>query len=152
MSSINSSSSPYPFLFAVLGVPLIDGGTARLPHLIGLSRALDLILTGRQVSAKEAFEIGLANRLVACGTSLGQAVNLASSLVKFPQKCLRVDRRSTYYSSFEAKSLTDALRFEWEHGKSIITEESISGAQKFMEGVGRHGKFHLDQTKTTKES
>ncbi|XP_076334665.1 putative enoyl-CoA hydratase isoform X2 [Tachypleus tridentatus] len=134
------------------GVPLIDGGTARLPHLIGLSRALDLILTGRQISAKEAFEMGLANRLVACGTSLGQAVNLASSLTKFPQKCLRADRRSAYYSSFEAKSLTDALQFEWEHGKSIVTEESVLGAQKFMDGVGRHGKFHLDQTKTTKET
>ncbi|KAG8229865.1 hypothetical protein J437_LFUL008255 [Ladona fulva] len=78
------------------GVPLVDGGTVRLPSMIGLSRAMDLILTGRAVTAKEALEWGLANRYVAIGTGLGQAVNMARSLAKFPQKCLLADRASAY--------------------------------------------------------
>ena len=109
------------------GVPLIDGGTVRLQKLIGLSRALDLILTGRAISGKEALEFGLANRLVGIGTALGQAFNLALSLVKFPQNCLRADRKSAYYAAFDAKSIEDALVYEYENGKTIITEESIKG-------------------------
>jgi len=129
------------------GVPLIDGGTVRLPALIGLSRAMDLILTGRPIKAKEAFEWGLANRIVAIGTGLGQAVSLASSLKKYPQKCLQADRRSAYYAAYSAKSLEDALHYEFENGKEILSQESVYGAQKFVEGVGHHGKFHLENLK-----
>lgn len=127
------------------GVPQLDGGTVRLPKLIGLSRAMDMILTGRSVSAKEAFQWGLANYIVSCGTGLGNAIKVANSLVKFPQKCLRTDRASAYYATYDAKSMEDALQFEFENGKNVIEEESIKGAQKFVEGVGRHGKFHLDE-------
>lgn len=130
-----------------LGVPLIDGGTVRLPALIGLSRAMDLILTGRPIKAKEAFEWGLANRIVAVGTGLGQAVSVASSLKKYPQKCLQADRRSAYYAAYSAKSLEDALQYEFENGKEILSQESVYGAQKFVEGVGHHGKFHLEDLK-----
>ncbi|KAI2805217.1 hypothetical protein BLOT_004209, partial [Blomia tropicalis] len=126
------------------GVPLIDGGTVRLQALIGLSRAMDLILTGRPITGKEAFEFGLANRLVPTGTALGQAFQLANSLVKFPQKCLRADRASTYYAAYSAKSHDDALQNEFENGKHVIFEESIKGATTFSkDGVGRHGKFVL---------
>ncbi|XP_023241399.1 uncharacterized protein LOC111639703 [Centruroides sculpturatus] len=127
------------------GIPLTDGGTVRLPKLIGLSRAMDMILTGRSVNAKEAFQWGLANYIVSCGTALGNAIKVANSLVKFPQKCLRTDMASAYYAAFDAKSMEDAFRYEFENGKDVIGEESIAGAQKFIEGVGRHGKFHLDE-------
>lgn len=109
------------------GVPLIDGGTVRLQALIGLSRAMDLILTGRPIEGKEAFTFGIANRLVPTGTALGQAYNLANSLVKFPQECMRVDRDSAYYAAYEATSEEDALKFEFENGKHVIVEESIKG-------------------------
>ncbi|XP_054166776.1 uncharacterized protein LOC128964235 [Oppia nitens] len=126
------------------GVPLIDGATVRLQRLIGLSRALDLILTGRGLSAKEALEFGLANRVVAVGTALGQAYNLAKSLVKFPQECLKADRHSTYFSAFDGKSMEESLKYEFENGKPIISKESIEGANKFAEkGIGKHGKFVL---------
>ena len=115
------------------GVPLIDGGTVRLQKLIGLSRALDLILTGRPIGAKEALEFGLANRVVAIGTALGQAFSLAHSLVKFPQQCLRADRKSAYYAAFDSDSLDEALSYEFERGKPIITKESIEGLiQEFL--------------------
>ena len=113
------------------GVPLIDGGTVRLQKLIGLSRALDLILTGRPISGKEALEFGLANRVVAIGTAMGQAFQLAHSLVKFPQQCLIADRKSAYYAAFGANSLEDALKYEFENGKPIITKESIEGLPYF---------------------
>lgn len=126
------------------GVPLLDGGTVRLPQLIGLSHALDLILTGRAVDAREAYAMGLANRVVPCGTGIGTAVNLANSLCKFPQKCLKADRHSTYHSLFKAESLKEALQFEFENAKHVLSEESVAGAQTFIEGIGRHGSFHLD--------
>ncbi|KAK8747003.1 hypothetical protein OTU49_016942 [Cherax quadricarinatus] len=126
------------------GVPLIDGGTVRLPAIVGLGRALDLILTGRAIKGKEAAEWGLATRLVACGTAIGQALNLAQSLIKFPQKCMLVDRASTFNATFNAKSLQEALQFEHENGIPVVMEESVVGAQKFVDGIGRHGKFHLD--------
>ncbi|XP_027207010.2 enoyl-CoA hydratase EchA19 [Penaeus vannamei] len=126
------------------GVPLIDGGTVRLPAIVGLGRAMDLILTGRPIKGSEALDWGLANRLVACGTAVGQAVNLAQSLVKFPQECLRADRQSALYATFSASSMQDALRYEHENGIPVIMKESVHGAQKFVDGIGRHGKFHLD--------
>lgn len=120
------------------GVPLIDGGTVRLPRLIGLSRALDLILTGRPVTAQEAFDIGLANRIVDKGNSLDAAVNLAEEIVKFPQTCLLEDRLSTY-EQFDY-SFSKAMHNEFEHGLKSLNE-SVGGIKEFIEGKGRHGYF-----------
>ncbi|XP_055925706.1 enoyl-CoA hydratase EchA19-like isoform X2 [Argiope bruennichi] len=131
------------------GLPLLNGSTARLPQLIGLSRALDLILTGRPVHAKEALEMGIASRITACGTGLGNAINLANSLCKFPQESLRTDRLSAYRSTYDMHSLDEALKLEFENACKIITSESIKGAASFMQGVGRHGKFHLDNQEET---
>ncbi|KAK8382775.1 hypothetical protein O3P69_011370 [Scylla paramamosain] len=125
------------------GVPLIDGGTVRLPAIVGVGRALDLILTGRAIKAKEALEWGIASRLVACGTAIGQAVKLAQELLKFPQECMLADRTSVYNAVFSAKSLQEALQFEHENGCPVILKESVQGAKKFIGGVGRHGKFNL---------
>ncbi|KAL5014730.1 hypothetical protein ScPMuIL_009000 [Solemya velum] len=125
------------------GVPLIDGGTVRLPKLIGLSRALDLILTGRPVNAKEALEFGIANRVVATGTALGQAIQLAKGIAKFPQECMKSDRRSAFYSTYNAKTTQDALQYEFVNGKKVFMEESLPGAQKFVKGMGKHGNFNL---------
>ncbi|CAM1306299.1 Uncharacterised protein g4313 [Pycnogonum litorale] len=123
------------------GVPLIDGGTVRLPKLIGLSRALDLILTGRPISAKEALEFGLANRVVACGTALGNAVDIAENISKFPQECLRCDRSSAYNSTYDSNSLQDALKYETENAKQVLHTEAVKGAELFMKGFGKSGKF-----------
>ncbi|XP_052869200.1 short-chain-enoyl-CoA hydratase-like [Anopheles cruzii] len=123
------------------GVPLIDGGTVRLPALIGLSRALDLMLTGRTVSAKEAHEIGLANRVVAVGAGLGQAYNLAMSIAKYPQLCLRHDRNSAYYAAFSAQSFEDAMQRELFTVSDELLKEGKTGATKFRAGVGRGGSF-----------
>lgn len=122
------------------GVPLIDGGTVRLPRLIGLSRALDLILTGRPVQAEEAFQMGLVNRLVDKGKALEEAVALARQLARFPQKCLRNDRRSAYQAM--DLPLDDALRNEFRLGmETILSGESLDGAGRFAGGAGRHGEF-----------
>ena len=122
------------------GVPLIDGGTVRLPRLIGLSRALDLILTGRPVSAQEALAIGLANRVVPRGTARAAAETLAAEIAQFPQITMNNDRRSAY-DSF-GRSLDDALVNEFELGmKSLASGEGLGGAQAFAAGKGRHGTF-----------
>ncbi|KAK3088185.1 hypothetical protein FSP39_015874 [Pinctada imbricata] len=123
------------------GVPLIDGGTVRLPHLIGLSRALDLILTGREIDAHEAHQFGLANRVVPTGKGLDEAIKLAETLLNFPQKCMNRDRKSAYNAMFDAKSFKDAMQYEFKHGMEIIREESIPGAKRFSKGAGRHGNF-----------
>ena len=122
------------------GVPLIDGGTIRLPRLIGLSRAMDLILTGRPVAADEALAMGLANRIVEDGTARQEAEDLARQLVKFPQVCMRNDRLSAYEQfSLEAP---DAFINEFRHGiKTLESNETIQGAQRFTGGKGRHGSF-----------
>ena len=124
------------------GVPLVDGGTVRLGPMIGLSRALDLVLTGRQICAKEALEIGLANRVVAAGTSLGQALNLAQSIAKFPQACVNHDRDSLYNAVYNANNKDEALDFELMSSGPEVIEEAKKGAEKFInEGVGKHGSF-----------
>jgi len=120
------------------GIPLIDGGTIRLPRLVGQSRALDMILTGRPVGAAEALAIGLADRVVPAGTALAAALELATEIAKHPQLCMRSDRASLY----EQWSLpTDsALRNEFAHGmRTIESGESQSGAARFAAGEGRHG-------------
>jgi enoyl-CoA hydratase len=120
------------------GVPLIDGGTIRLPRLIGLSRALDLILTGRAVSSAEALAMGLANRVVPRGEARAAAEALAAELAALPQVCLRADRLSAYEQ--HELSLEDALRNELRHGTRALTHESIAGATRFASGAGRHGE------------
>jgi enoyl-CoA hydratase len=122
------------------GVPLIDGGTIRLPRLIGLSRALDLILTGRPVFSEEAYAIGLANRVVEDGTALQEAQELALKLARFPQACLRNDRLSAY-EQFDLNQ-EQAFLNEFRHGMdSIKSNETLEGANKFFSGKGRHGSF-----------
>ena len=121
------------------GVPLIDGGTIRLPRLIGLSRALDLILTGRPVDAKEALSMGLVNRVVPKGTSRAAAEELGRQLSQFPQVCMRGDRLSAY-EQFDL-SFNEALANEFNHGLTALKFEAATGAQRFASGAGRHGKF-----------
>lgn len=123
------------------GVPLIDGGTVRLQAIVGLGRALDMILTGRPVGAQEAFAMGLANRVVPKGESLKHALDLARQLIAFPELCLNTDRRSCYYSAYEASSFADALSQEFNAGSKVISAEAITGAAKFSRGSGRHGSF-----------
>jgi enoyl-CoA hydratase len=122
------------------GVPLIDGGTIRLPRLIGQSHAIDMILTGRGVSGEEALRMGLANRLVEPGHTLEHALELAARIAAFPQRCMRNDRRSAYEQW--GRSLPDALARETELGLEVVrTGETLAGATRFAKGAGRHGSF-----------
>ena len=121
------------------GVPLIDGGTVRLPRLIGLSRALDLILTGRAVGADEALAMGLANRVVDDGQALPAAIALAEQLAALPQTCLRKDRQSAYEQF--GMSLDDALANEFSLGmQTLASGEASRGAAAFSQGAGRSGQ------------
>ncbi|KAK6385007.1 hypothetical protein LTS17_002570 [Exophiala oligosperma] len=123
------------------GVPLIDGGTVRLQAIIGLGRALDMILTGRPVAAQEALAMGLANRVVPKGKALEEATKLAEELLRFPNGCMNVDRSSCYYAAYSASSFEDALSNEFNHGVKVLETESFKGAARFAGGLGRHGGF-----------
>jgi enoyl-CoA hydratase len=119
------------------GVPLIDGGTVRLPRLIGTSRAMDLVLTGRAVSAAEAVDIGLANRVVPAGQARAAAERLAAELAGLPQTCLRQDRLSLLEQ--DGLSEEDALANELRHGLVSLQADAADGAARFSAGEGRHG-------------
>jgi enoyl-CoA hydratase len=121
------------------GVPLIDGGTVRLPRLIGAGRAMDLILTGRPVDATEAHAIGLADRVVPTGEARAAAERLAADLARFPQTCLRQDRLSV----LEQDGLDEgaAMANEFRHGRVSLAADTVAGAGRFAEGAGRHGDF-----------
>ena len=122
------------------GVPLIDGGTVRLPRIVGMGRALDMILTGRPVVAPEAMTMGLVNRIVPTGEALANAQELARQIAAFPQQCLLTDRSSAY-SQWDL-SLDQALQREGALGVPIIFAEGEAGAARFAEGAGRHGSFN----------
>lgn len=120
------------------GVPLVDLGTVRLPRLVGLSRAMDLVLTGRPVSAEEALSMGLVNRVVPTGEALAEAVRLAKTLSALPQRCMRNDR----LSMLESLDLSEdaALKNEVRHGLATLASgEALEGARRFSGGTGRHG-------------
>ena len=120
------------------GVPLVDGGTVRLPRLIGHSNALDLILTGRGVSGDEAQRMGLVNRLTEPGDARSHAIELAAELTALPQVCLREDRASSYAQW--GLGIDDAIQVELEHGLRVLRSgESLAGASRFAAGAGRHG-------------
>jgi enoyl-CoA hydratase len=122
------------------GVPLIDGGTVRLPRLVGASRATDMILTGRPVPAAEALSWGLANRVVPRGKAREEAEALAAEIARFPQRCMRSDRRSAYDQW--SLPLDAAIAREFELGfATIASGETLEGAARFAGGAGRHGRF-----------
>ena len=121
------------------GVPLIDGGTVRLPRIVGQGVAMDMILTGRPVDADEALRIGLASRVTEQGKALATAQLMAADIAKFPQQCLRADRKSAL-SQWELP-LHEALAAEGSGGYPVVFEEAIAGAQRFAQGAGRHGSF-----------
>lgn len=122
------------------GVPLVDGGTVRLPRIVGHGRAMDMILTGRPVGADEALAMGLANRVVPRGKSREEAEELALQLTRFPQLCMRSDRRSAYEQW--DRPLDEALHGEWELGRAtVLSGETQAGASRFAAGHGRGGSF-----------
>jgi enoyl-CoA hydratase len=135
---VASESAVFGVFNRRFGVPLVDGGTVRLPRLVGLSRALDMILTGRPVPAREAYDLGLVNYLVPEGKALERAASLATDIASFPWECLRHDRMATLENW--SLGLQDALRNEALHGREVVASgEPLSGAAAFKSGKGRHG-------------
>lgn len=128
------------------GVPLVDGGTVRLPRIVGLGRALDMILTGRGVGGREALAIGLVDRLVPSGTSLDAALELAAELSRLPQTCLRSDRLSAHEQW--GLPAAQAMRNETRRGLGVLASgESLAGAERFAGGEGRHGRPAADHAR-----
>jgi enoyl-CoA hydratase len=121
------------------GVPLIDGGTVRLPRLVGQGRALDLILTGRQVRAAECQQIGLCERVTPSGQARAVAETLAHEIARFPQACVRADRRSVFLA--QGTTVAAGLAQEWDNSRGVVAEEGIAGAARFAGGKGRGGTF-----------
>src|SRR2546423_6976370 len=121
------------------GVPLIDGGTVRLPRIVGRGRALEIILTGRKVPAEEAYRIGACEKVVADGKSREYAEAMAHEIARFPQACVRADRRSAYMQ--QGLPLREAMRKEWYNGFPAFETDGAEGAARFASGKGRHGDF-----------
>ncbi|MFQ5776322.1 MAG: crotonase/enoyl-CoA hydratase family protein, partial [Kiloniellaceae bacterium] len=121
------------------GVPLIDGGTVRLPRLVGQGRALEIILTGRKVPAEEALRIGACEEVVPAGESRAAAERIAQQIARFPQVCVRADRRSAIAQ--HGLSVREAMKAEWRGGRAPMRHEAVEGAARFARGLGRHGDF-----------
>ena len=121
------------------GVPLIDGGTVRLPRIVGTGRAMEIILTGRKVPAEEALRINLCEQVVPTGKSRESAEGMAQEIAKFPLTCMRADRRSVYMQ--QGLPLREAMRKEWYNGIPAFLADGASGAARFASGKGRHGDF-----------
>lgn len=121
------------------GVPLVDGGTVRLPRLVGEGRAMEIILSGRKVDADEALRIGACEKVVEVGRAREEAEAMAQAWSRFPQGCLRADRRSVRMQA--GKSLRNAMRHEWYNGTPVFAAEGAAGAARFATGQGRHGRF-----------
>ena len=121
------------------GVPLIDGGTVRLPRLVGQGRALEIIMTGRKVPSEEALRIGLCERVVPDGGARDAAEAMAAEIARFPQGCMNADRRSVYLQ--HGLSVEAGLQAEWENSVDMLVKEGIDGATRFKGGQGRHGDF-----------
>lgn len=134
---VAESDSTFGIFCRRWGVPLIDGGTVRLPRLIGTSRAMDMILTGRSVDADEAFTIGLANRVVPPGDARRAAEELAAQIAELPQMCLQTDRLSLLEQ--EGRPHEEAMKGEFRHGMVALVSGALDGARRFAEGAGRHG-------------
>ncbi len=122
------------------GVPLIDGGTVRLPRIVGQGRALEIILTGRKEPADECLRLGLSEYVVPDGQSRAKAERLARDIARFPQVCVRADRRSVTRQN--GLPLREALREEWYNGREALVKDGITGAARFKDGLGRHGDFN----------
>lgn len=121
------------------GVPLIDGGTVRLPRLVGQGRALEIILTGRKVTAEECLRIGACESLVPDGTSRVAAETMAHEIARFPQVCVRADRHSAIAQ--HGQSVREAMKQEWHRGQAPMRQDAVKGASRFAEGLGRHGDY-----------
>jgi enoyl-CoA hydratase len=121
------------------GVPLIDGGTVRLPRLVGMGRAMEIILTGRKVPAEEALRIGACEHVVPDGESRQFSEAMAHEIARFPQACMRADRRSVHRQ--QGLPLRDAMRYEWRNGLPAFFAEGVAGGARFARGRGRHGDF-----------
>jgi enoyl-CoA hydratase len=121
------------------GVPLIDGGTVRLPRIVGQGRALEIILTGRKVPAEECFTIGLCEYVTPKGGARAKAEEVAQEIARFPQVCVRADRRSAIKG--HGLSVREALIQEWYNGREALVKDGVAGAGRFKDGLGRHGDF-----------
>jgi enoyl-CoA hydratase len=121
------------------GIPLMDGGTVRLPRLVGMGRALEIIMTGRKVPARECYDIGLCERVVPNGQAREAAEEMAREIARFPQECVRADRRSVYLQ--QGLPVREALKREWHNDVEALKKEGIAGAQRFVDGAGRHGDY-----------
>ena len=133
---VAEAGTRFGFLNRRFGVPLVDGGTVRLPRIVGMGRALDLVLTGRLVEAEEALAMGLVNRVVPAGAARAAAEEIARALAASPQTALRHDRLSVYEQA--GLPLGEALRAEFRHGQESMREGALDGARRFATGEGRH--------------